>query len=260
MSRGKLDKSTGDKIGSELPDVTEIRKATLQLQPDFISMEFPPGSRIPIAAVCLQDVTATLQEVRHALFEALAYILWYRERNEPPNHHLAIFYGRFYVDDAALRLYAAGEHLADAIVCMLEIDKESLRKYRKTGRPDDQGSQQSTVGKFLQAEMPTHQITKAISVLIASKEWLPTIHYRDIWVHKKPPIIEGTGISYERRNRLKVSEKSVWVTFGGGDTPEYTVDQLIGLVRPAAIHLTEAVTTVVEYYIRLLNENQKRDV
>jgi hypothetical protein len=255
MSRGKLDKDTGNKIGSELPDVTEIRKATLTLQPDFISMGFPPRSRISIAAVCLQDVTSTLQEVRHALFEALAYILWYRERNEPPNDHLAIFFGRFYVDDAALRLYAAGEHLAEAIVCMLEIDKESLRKYRKTGRPDDQGSQQSAVGKFLKAEMPTHQITKAISILIASKEWLPTINYRDVWVHRKPPIIEGMGISYKRRNRLNVSDTGVWVSFGGGDAPEYTVDQLIGFVRPAAIQFTEAVRAVVEYYIRLLHEN-----
>ena len=125
-------------------------------------MGFPPGSKIPIAAVCLQDVTSTLQEVKHALFEALAYILWYRERKNPPNEHLAIFFGRFYADDATLRLYAAGEHLAEAIVCMLEIDKESLRKYRKTGRPDDQGSQQSAVGKVLKAEMSSHPITGAI--------------------------------------------------------------------------------------------------
>jgi hypothetical protein len=257
MSRGKLDKATGNKIGSELPDVTELRTGTLGLQPDFISMGFPPESRIPIAAVCLQDVTSVLQEVRHALFEALAYILWYRKRNEPPNDHLAAFFGRFYLDDAALRLYAAGEHLAEAIVCMLELDKERLRKYRKTGRPDDQGSQQSAVGKFLKSEMPGHPITTAISVLIDSKEWLPTIKYRDVWVHRKPPIIAGMGISYERRNRLKVSNTGVWVSFGGGDAPEYTVDQLIALVRPAAIEFTKAVTVVVEYYIRLLQREGK---
>lgn len=260
MSRGKLDKVTGNRIAAELPDIIELRKTTLRLQPDFISFSYPPESRIPIAAVCLQDVTSTLQEVRHALFEALAYILWYRERTEPPNNHLAVFYGRFYVDDVALRLYAAGEHLAEAIVCMLEIDRERLRKYRKTGRPDNQGSQQSAVGKFLQAEMPAHPITKAVSVLIASKEWLPTIKYRDIWVHSKPPIIEGMGISYERRNRLHVSDSGVWVSFGGGDAPEYTLDQLIALVRPAAIQFTDAVSAVVEYYIRLLLENKALSV
>ncbi len=223
MSRGKLDKEAGNKIGADLPNVTEIRKQTLHLQPDFISIGFHPGSRIPIAAVCLQDVTATLQEVRHALFEALAYILWYREIADPPNEHLAIFFGRFYVDDAALRLYAAGEHLAEAIVCMLEIESRDLKKYRKTGRHDDLGSKQSALGKYLLAELPNHPITKAVSELISSKEWLPTIRYRDVWVHSKPPIIDGTGISYERRNRLQVSATTIGVSFGGGDAPQYTV-------------------------------------
>lgn len=256
MSRGKLDKLTGNRIASELPDVVEIRTAALQLQPDFISMQYPPGSTIPIASVCLQDVTSTLQEVRHALFEALAYILWYREKSDPPNDHLAVFFGRFYVDDAALRLYAAGEHLAEAIVCMLEIDKESLRKYRKTGRPDNHGSQQSALGKYLRAEMSAHPITEAICELIRSEEWLPTIGYRDVWVHRKPPIVEGMGISYERRNRLKVSDTGVWVSFGGGDSPEYTVDQLIALVRPAALQFTQTTTQVIEYYLRMVNERK----
>lgn len=257
MSRGKLDKATGNKIGTELPDVIEIRKATLLFLPDFISMGFPPGSKIPVAAVCLQDVTSTLEEVRHALFEALAYLLWYRERNEPPNDRLAIFFGVFYADDAALRLYAAGEHLANAIICMLEISSASLTKYRKTGKAD-RGSQQSVVGKFLKAEMPTHPITKAISVLIDSPAWLPTINYRNKWVHSKPPIIDGTGISYERRNRLQVSATSIGISFGGGDAPQYSVDELIAFIRPAAIRFTETVTAVVQYYIELLEEKQQR--
>lgn len=259
MSRGKLDKATGNKIGAELPNVTDIRKATLHLLPDFISMGFPPGSRIPIAAVCLQDVTSTLQEVRHALFEALAYILWYRERKNPPNEHLAIFFGRFYVDDAALRLYAAGEHLAEAIVCMLEISSADLKKYRKTGRPDDLGSKQSALGKYLMAELPDHPVTKAISALVASKEWLPTIKYRDVWVHSKPPIIDGTGISYERRNRLQVSATTIGISFGGGDAPQYTVDELIALVRPAGILFTTAATAVTDYYIDFLNNTHKTE-
>ena len=255
MSRGKLDKETGNKIGASLPYVNEVRKATLYFQPDFISMRFPPGSTIPIAAVCLQDVTSILQEVRHALFEAHAYMLWYRERSEPRNDHAAIFFGRFYADDAALRLYAASEHLSEAIVCMLEISKEDLRRYRKTRRTDDYGSQQSAVGKFLKAELAGHQITKAVSKLISSSEWLPTITYRDIWVHKKPPIIEGSGIDYERRNRLLVSDRSIGVTFGGGDPAQYTIDELIELIRQASFHFTETVKSVVQYYSQLLTDN-----
>ena len=260
MSRGKLDKVSASTIESQLPNVIEIRKASLQFQPDFISFGFPPGSTIPIAAVCLQDVTSTLQEIRHALFEAFAYLLWYRERANPPNENLAVFFGRFYADDVALRLYAAGEHLAEAIVCMLEIDGADLQRYRKANRRDDQGSKQSIVGKFLLAEMPSHPVTKAISDLVRSKEWLPTIHYRDIWVHSKPPIIDGTGISYERRNRLQVTATSIGISVGGGDAPQYSIDKLLDLIRPAAINFTDTVSAVVRFYAELIKEKHKLPV
>lgn len=182
--------------------------------------------------------------------------MWYREREDPPNEHLAVFFGRFYADDAALRLYAAGEHLAEAIVCMLEISSSELKKYRRTGR-DDHGSKQSVVGKFLKAEMPDHPVTKAISALITSKEWLPTIQYRDVWVHSKPPIIDGTGISYERRNRLQVSVTTIGISFGGGDAPQYTVDKLVDLIRPAAIQFTDTVSAVLQFYMESINEKHK---
>lgn len=260
MSRGKLDKVAASAIESQLPNVTEVRKASLQFQPDFISFGFPPGSTIPIASVCLQDVTSTLQEIRHALFEAFAYLLWYRQRSEPPNDHLAIFFGRFYADDAALRLYAASEHLAEAIVCMLEIDSAVLQRYRKRGRRGDQGSKQSVIGKFLLTEMPSHPVAGAISDLVASKEWLPTIQYRDIWVHSKPPIIDGMGISYERRNRLQVTATSIGISVGGGDAPQYSIDKLLDLIRPAAIKFTDTVSAVIRYYAELIKEKHKLPV
>lgn len=72
MSRGKLDKETAGRVEKELPNVSDVRKATLYLQPDFISLGFPPGSTIPIATPCLQDTTSALQEARYALLEALA--------------------------------------------------------------------------------------------------------------------------------------------------------------------------------------------
>jgi len=259
MSRGKLDKETAARVEKGLPDVTEVRKATLSLQPDFISMGFPPGSTIPIAAVCLQDVTSTLQEVRYALVESLAHIVWYREKSEPPNEHLAVFFGRFYADDAALRLYAAGEHLAKAIICTLEISNSDLKKYKRTSRPDDQGSEQSAVGKYLKAERLNHPVTKAILKLIRQDEWFQTINYRNEWVHSKPPIVEGQGIEYERRNRLEVSTTHIGIRFGGGDAPKYSVDGLLGFIKPALSSFTETVIEIVEYYVEYLNKNQKRD-
>src|SRR5215213_169591 len=130
MTRGKLDKETAARVEKGLPNILDLRKATLFFQPDFISRQFPPGSDIPIAAVCLQDATLTLKEVRYALFESIAHIVWYREKQEPPDENAAVFFGKFYADDAALRLYAAGEHLASSLVNMLQIKKE-LRDFQK---------------------------------------------------------------------------------------------------------------------------------
>lgn len=257
MSRGKLDKETSARVENELPNVLDVRTASLHLQPDFISIAFSEGSAIPIASVCLQDATSVLQEARYALFEALAHIVWYREKCEPPNEKFAVFFSKFYSDDAALRIYAAGEHVANAIINMLEINKE-LNDFKRLGRAKRKNvvSQQAIVGTYLVRNEPNHAITKAVLRLKESEEWKKTRKYRDDWVHGKPPIIDGMGIEYERRNRLIVSADSVGVSIGGGDEPHYSVEELLGFMKPALFLLTETVTEIVEYYVDFLNKNQ----
>lgn len=227
MSRGKLDKETSARVEKQLPNVGEVRTASLYLQPDSISMGFPTGSTIPIASVCLQDATSALEEARYALFEALAHIAWHRERCEPPDETGAVFFGKFYADDAALRVYAAAEHLANAIVSMLQIEKKvGDFKKQMLAKRKSVLSKQAIVGNYLVANHPTHAITKAILRLKESEEWKKTRKYRDDWVHGKPPIISGMGIEYERRNRLIVSAGSISVSVGGGDEPQYSVEDL----------------------------------
>lgn len=223
-------------------------------------MGFPQGSNIPIAAVCLQDATSMLQEARYALLEAMAHIVWHREKCEPSNERGAVFFGKFYADDAALRIYAAGEHLANAIVNMLEIKKEVHEfKKQKLAKKKNISSKQAIVGNYLIENDPSHEITEAILKLKESDEWRKTRKYRDDWVHGKPPIVKGMGIEYERRNRLIVTPNSIRVSFGGGDAPQYSIDDLLGFVKPALFLLTEAVTKTVEYYAEFLNKNQKRE-
>ena len=169
MSRGKLDRETASKVNNGLPDVDAVRRASLELNPDMISMGFPINSTNPIAAVCLQDATSVLQEARYALLEALAHLVWYREKSEPPNEHLALFFGKFYADDVALRLYAAAEHLANAIVNILDIEREvaEFKKLKKLGG----SSKQVTVGIYLAKNLSTHEITKAVLSLRDSEDW-----------------------------------------------------------------------------------------
>jgi hypothetical protein len=97
----------------------------------------------------------------------------------------------------------------------------------------------------------------AILKLLAPDEWRKTIAYRNEWVHSKPPIIEGTGMEYERRNRLRVSPTHIGISVGGGDTPRYSVDDLLSFIRPALWLFTETTSTTVEYYIELLNKKHQ---
>lgn len=240
MSRGKLDKESAARIEQQLPYVTDLKVAAFVLQPDMLSFAFPPDSKIPIAAVCFHDVACTLEEVRYALFESLAHLVWHRQKCEPPNEVLAIFFGRFYADDAALRLYTAREHLTEAVVSMLEAPKQKLW----------------VLAKALKEKSPNDPIGQVISKLLESDQWHKTIQYRNKWVHDKPPILAGTGIAYERRNRLVIEDNSEGVTFGGGDEPQYSIDGLLDFLIPAMRLFVDTASALVRLYGDLINRKQ----
>jgi hypothetical protein len=153
-------------------------------------------------AACLHDALRSIEEATYAFHEILAQRKWYLEKRETPNETSAIFFSKFYADDVALRLYSAGEHLANAIVLMLEISQHDLRRSRKKNRI----GLQVILGHYLINEQPNNPVTKAILKLVKAKEWLKTIKYRNDWVHNQPPTVEGLGIVYNRRNRWILSK------------------------------------------------------
>lgn len=258
MAREKLSREFAAKIDKHLPDLIELQKSTLLFQPDLISLGTGLNSPIPIAAVCLQDLTCTLQEAKYALFEAYAHIAWYREIKESPEEENAIFFGKFFADDAALRLYAAGEHFANSIINMLEIES-ALRLFKQSNKAKKKStsSAQAIVGLYLKENFPAHEITKAIQMLSNSNEWKEVSKYRNAWVHSKPPIVEGAGLSYQRKNRLKRSDNWIGISFGGGDPSEYTIDSLVETIKEAMHVFTDATKIVVLYYQTLLREKVK---
>jgi hypothetical protein len=71
-------------------------------------------------------------------------------------------------------------------------------------------------------------------------------------VHEQPPLVEGRGIVHERRKRWKVTDKGKFLSFGGGDKPQYSIDDLISFVQPATFLFAEVLTTTVRFYIELL--------
>ncbi len=190
MSRGLLGEDGLAEISPHLPDLTDLRDIILNLSPGFLPIKFPPESSIPIAAACLHDALRSVEDATYAFHEILAHRAWYLEKRGTPNETVAIFFSKFYADDVALRLYSAGEHLANALVFMLEVSKHDLERYQKKNRI----SLQVVVGHYLINEHPNNPVTKAILKLVKSKEWLKTIKYRNDWVHNQPPTVEGLGI------------------------------------------------------------------
>ncbi|MFL6230631.1 MAG: hypothetical protein ACJ741_17810, partial [Pyrinomonadaceae bacterium] len=71
-------------------------------------------------------------------------------------------------------------------------------------------------------------------------------------MHEQPPLIKGRGIVYERRKRWVVTDKGKHLSFGGGDIPQYALDDLIGFVQPATFIFAEVLTVVVRHYIELI--------
>ena len=117
----------------------------------------------------------TVEQARYAFHEILAHRKWYLEKREVPDERAAISFSQFYADDIALRLYAVGEHLANAIVCMMEIKEQDLEPYRKKNRI----SLQVVVGHYLIHEHRHHPVTIAVLKLVKSRDWLKTINYRN---------------------------------------------------------------------------------
>ena len=249
MSRGLLDDSELERVSQEIPKLSYFQEKVETLSPDFISIPFAPESNIPEALVCLQDVVHTFREARYALHEVSAHKVWYLEKKDPPNEKTAISFRRFYIDDAALRLYSAGEHLADGLTRMLEIHDRELKPYRQNCM-----SKQATVGQFLLKERPSHPLTKAVDELARSENWCKTRRYRDEWVHEQPPTMKGLGIVYKRGKRWKGSptKKEYMLGIGGGDAPEYSVDDVIKFVKAAWFEFSDALDAVIEFYIGLL--------
>jgi len=262
MSRGILDKTDVERISQEIPGLSELEGMVLSLTPDLLSTLFPHNSLVPLASVCFHDALHTLQEAKYALSEIFAHRIWYLEKKDPPNEAAATFFGRFYAADAVLRLYSAGEQfLIDAIKKMLEISEKQMapykterrKEYKREGKDQRKVSKLEIVGDFLTAQGTVYPFTEAITSLTDLKEWKATIDYRNRWVHEQPPTVRGLGIVYKRGKRWKLSPKGEYTLgIGGGDKPEYSVEDLVGFIKPALFQFTDTLTSVFKFYIDLL--------
>jgi hypothetical protein len=253
MPRGNLPKEKLVLIDSLLQAVVPLQERTLRLSPDLISLNFPKDSDVPVAAVCFQDSAAVLCEVRLALHEYHAHRMWYREYKTPPDLGVSVMTEKFFLDDAALRIYAAGEHLAEAIRCMFGVSKDALKKYQNRYRCT---SEQCAIGKFMEAENPNSSVTQALVTLIGSDDWKKMRDYRDRWVHKQPPTVVGMGIVYNRIRRWKEQPKrgGYVLYLSAGDQPELTIEKLAEFISGAFHALLKVTRACFDEYENLVKK------
>lgn len=245
MPEVSLDKQTIDRIKRQVPCLDGLSEQVLSLAPDFISINFPPDSLVPVAAACFHDTLHTLAEARYALLEAHSQGTWYRGKGDQGAKRTAIWMESFYAGDAAFRLYSAGEHLASAIICMMEISDSDLRRFKSK-----HSSTQATVGQYLLKKKPLLPISKAIATLAKSIAWAEAIKYRNDLVHEQPPSVAGLGIVFKRSKRWRLSPdgKTPILSIGKGDKPDFDTQQVIKLMTTALELLIDALKVCLAFY------------
>lgn len=246
MSRGCLSDEVLLEIAALLPDFSVCEELAFPLSPDSVSMLFEPESTLPIASVCLADAVQTLSGVRYALHEFHAHGRWYRGKT-PPNQSAAVFFERYYLDDAAFRLYNAGEDLAAAIQDMFSVSTKDLSGYR-----EGVTSLQATVGRYLGEKHTGEAVAEAVESLRKDSHWKDLIKYRNLVVHEQAPTMEGAGLVYDRRARWRMEGDKKVLGIGGSDPPQLTTAVLGNTVQAAAVGFIGVVETTLRTYRGLL--------
>jgi hypothetical protein len=176
--RGGIPTTRMEQIQLGLPRSFELRN----LNPCLLNPIFVPGSEHTKirAHVRLSQGWHLLNEARSALIEAEACKVFYEECE--PNPVEAIYRCRFYLDDAALRLYSSCEHLLKSVtfywgLSLAAKSRDSLlvkvvAAAEKSGLP-----------------LVSGDVTTSLRGL--TTDWTECKKYRDDWVHNERPGIDG---------------------------------------------------------------------
>jgi hypothetical protein len=207
-------------INDKLPDISEIQKIT-NVNIEIIALYMGHDSHLDIAFVALKDASRVLSQSRFALTMAHVNNIWYLKYcKHAPKTSEAIWHTKYYLDDVALRFYAACEHIADSIINFLSLDNKTIKNQREV-------SCSAKVGHFLKNNYPSHPITIAVKKLFSYSEWTYLMAYRRFWIHEQPPLIKGLGIVFKRKSRWQKCDDGYQMSFVMGDNPDITIDDLM---------------------------------
>ena len=249
-----LSQASKEEIYRKVPSFSKELNWLVILDQEWLDHLGGPKSSLPIARVCLHDAVRVASQAGYALEQAYAHIIWFRkECTDAPKEPEAHYYGRFYADDAALRLYSATEHTASFIEALRNIPKERQKGNKYVAKA-------VVIGKYLKEQRPKDPITGIVSCLM-SDEWNFVRDYRNQWVHNKPPVLDSPGLDYRRRNRWNKVGEMWMVAHGITQTPDYTLDDLLEKMSKATWDFQTALSKLTDLFFQELETlGIKRDV
>ena len=186
-----------DEVDDRLREYEFLVNRISIVAPDFIAANFAYDSGVPIAVVCLRDCQTTLGQALFALHQLCLQTAEHRTA-DPPDPLRVAWIERFFLEDAAMRLYSAAEHLANAIAFLLAIDQDEIDAFKTP-------SQWERVRKALEAHGTDTPIGTCMADLRRVKGWRVAMRYRGRVVHNQPPNLEGLGIQYKRQKRWEAT-------------------------------------------------------
>ena len=146
------------------------------------------------ARVRLSDGWHMLNEARIALFEAEACTLFYEEYQ--PNHTEALYWCKYYLDDAALRLHSSCEHMLRSVVFYWTLS--GVEKGHSVGAVgSSKDSRESLLVSVLKRAKQSKDrqvrvdVAKLLEKLRSNKAWKACMKHRNDWVHTRLPAITG---------------------------------------------------------------------
>jgi len=242
-----LSRASKNEINLKVPNSGNDLNWLASVDQDWIDQLGGPKSTLPIARVCLEDALSSACQAEYALEQAYAHIIWFqKECSDAPNESYAHHYGRFYVDDAILRLFSSAEHVATFIKSLRNISNANLNR-----KNNGTGALAGDVGKYLAKQMPNDPITRIINCLHSS-EWELLRKYRNDWVHNKPQILDNLGLDYRRKNRWHTVAGAKMVTLGGRQVPDQTLDNLLEKISRASGGFSEALSKLTDVFFQEL--------
>lgn len=229
-----LDKKTMNEINEKLPEFRHIEVVTTTM-------------------VYFKNTNDMLYLSRFSLNEYYRNKIWYFEKRNPPNIKAGLVLCQYYLDNIALRLYAAGEFLANGIVSMLDIKKDELKEFKKGNNGKKYWSRQRKIGQYLREKKPNHEITQYLKILMDGDEnpWIKTMKYRNEWVHKQPPSLEGLGSCLEIKNKkiyspLKGNTIDADIVITG--KPNYKLKDIFTFVNDGFSNFVKTFYKIYDYY------------